>query len=148
MMFSTFLMAAKQATEETAQKGGILQSLGMFLPFILIIVVMYFFTIRPQKKRERELKAKLDRMKPGDKVMSIGGIVGRVANISGDEVTIYSGVASTMLTFKKSAISTVISDDEGADSDKDSKKSKKESKKELKEADAKDSESSSEKDAD
>ena len=147
MMFSTFLMAAKQATEETAQKGGILQSLGMFLPFILIIVVMYFFTIRPQKKRERELKAKLDRMKPGDKVMSIGGIVGRVANISGDEVTIYSGVASTMLIFK-SAISTVISDDEGADSDKDSKKSKKESKKELKEADAKDSESSSEKDAD
>ena len=47
-------------------------------------------------------------MKPGDKVMSIGGIVGRIANISGDEVTIYSGVANTMLTFKKSAISTVI----------------------------------------
>lgn len=147
MMFSTFLLAAKQTTDASAQKGGILQSLGMFLPFILIIGVMYFFTIRPQKKREKELKAKLERMKPGDKVMSIGGIVGRVANISGDEVTIYSGVASTMLTFKKSAISTVISEDD-ADSDKESKKSKKESKKELKEADAKDSESSSEKDAD
>ena len=148
MIFSTFLLAAKQATDAPAQKGGILQSLGMFLPFILIIVVMYFFTIRPQKKREKELKAKLERMKPGDKVMSIGGIVGRVANISGDEVTIYSGVASTMLTFKKNAISTVISGDEDADSDKDSKKSKKESKKELKAADAKDSDSSSEKDAD
>jgi len=48
-------------------------------------------------------------MKPGDKVLSIGGIVGRVANISDDEVTIYSGVANTMLTFKKSAISTVVS---------------------------------------
>jgi len=68
---------------------------------VLIIGVMYFFTIRPQKKREKELKAKLEKIKPGDKVMTIGGIVGRVANISGDEVTLYSGVANTMLTFKK-----------------------------------------------
>ena len=35
--------------------------LTAFLPFILIIGVMYFFTIRPQKKREKELKAKLRR---------------------------------------------------------------------------------------
>lgn len=93
---------------QTQKSGGMLSLLYTMLPFVLIIGVMYFFTIRPQKKREKELKAKLETIKPGDKVMSIGGIVGRIANISGDEVTIYSGVANTMLTFKKSAISTVI----------------------------------------
>ncbi len=103
--FYRFVLEA--AAEET-KKSGWLGSLTAFLPFILILGVMYFFTIRPQRKREKELKAKLEKMKPGDKVMSIGGIVGRIANISGDEVTIYSGVANTMLTFKKSAISTVI----------------------------------------
>jgi preprotein translocase subunit YajC len=59
-------------------------------------------------------------MRPGDNVMTIGGIVGRVANITGDEVTIYTSVANTMMTFKKNAISTVLSpastvDEEGTD---------------------------------
>ncbi|HHX19783.1 MAG TPA: preprotein translocase subunit YajC [Clostridiaceae bacterium] len=107
-MTQLYRFVLEAAAEETKKSGGALGMLTAFLPFILIIGVMYFFTIRPQKKREKELKAKLEKMKPGDKVMSIGGIVGRIANISGDEVTIYSGVANTMLTFKKSAISTVI----------------------------------------
>ncbi len=105
-LFYRFLL--ETAAEEAKKPSGILGTLYAFLPFVLIIGVMYFFTIRPQKKREKELKAQLEKMKPGDKVMSIGGIVGRIANISGDEVTIYSGIANTMLTFKKSAISTVI----------------------------------------
>ena len=102
-----FLLDATET--QTSKPGGLLGSLYAFIPFILILGVMYFVSIRPQKKREKQLKAQLEKMKPGDKVMSIGGIVGRVANISDDEVTIYSGVANTMLTFKKSAISTVIS---------------------------------------
>ncbi|HPY64280.1 MAG TPA: preprotein translocase subunit YajC [Bacillota bacterium] len=102
-----FLLEA--TAQQTDKPGGILGTLYMLLPFVLIIGVMYFVSIRPQKKREKQLKAQLEKMKPGDKVMSIGGIVGRVANISDDEVTIYSGVANTMLTFKKSAISTVVS---------------------------------------
>ena len=96
------------AAPPEGEGGGILSLLYTMLPFILIVGVMYFFTIRPQKKREKKLKETIDAMKPGDKVMSIGGIVGRVANIADDEVTIYSGVANTMLTFKKTAISTVL----------------------------------------
>ena len=63
-----------------AQKTGnnLLSLLYTFLPFVLIIGVMYFFTIRPAEKREKELKAKLEKIKPGDKVMTIGGIVGEL----------------------------------------------------------------------
>jgi len=109
LLYRFVLETAPAETQKSG--GGFLGMLTAFLPFILIIGVMYFLTIRPQRKREKELKAKLEKIKPGDKVMSIGGIVGRIANISGDEVTIYSGVANTMLTFKKSAISTVIPQD-------------------------------------
>ncbi|HHX30267.1 MAG TPA: preprotein translocase subunit YajC [Clostridiaceae bacterium] len=108
MTLFPILLETTAAAGDTAQQGGILQLLYTMLPFVLIVGVMYFFTIRPQKKREKKLKETIAAMQPGDKVMSIGGIVGRIANISGDEVTIYSGVANTMLTFKKTAISTVF----------------------------------------
>lgn len=81
--------------------------LGMLAPFALLFVVMYFLMIRPQKKKEKALKEQLSRMRVGDKVMTIGGIVGRIASMTEDEVTIYTSVANTMMTFKKSAISTV-----------------------------------------
>lgn len=112
----TYLLTAAGTGGES---GGIQGMLAMLLPFALIIGFMYFFSIRPQKKKEKELKARLEAMRPGDNVMTIGGIVGRVANISGDEVTIYTSVSNTMMTFKKSAISTVLSpsstfDEEGS----------------------------------
>ncbi|MDD2427288.1 MAG: preprotein translocase subunit YajC [Eubacteriales bacterium] len=106
-LIPTYLLATGTGTGE--ETGGLQGMLAMLLPFALIIGFMYFFSIRPQKKKEKELKAKLDSMRPGDNVMTIGGIVGRVANISGDEVTIYTSVSNTMMTFKKNAISTVLS---------------------------------------
>lgn len=106
-LFSMLLMAAGNTSGEQ-QSGGALSLVYTLLPFILIVGVMYFFTIRPQKKREKKLKETIAAMKPGDKVMSIGGIIGQVANISGDEVSIYTSVERTMLTFKKTAISTVF----------------------------------------
>lgn len=118
-LIPTYLMSAAGAG--TGEEGAGLQGmLTMLLPFALIIGFMYFFSIRPQKKKEKELKAKLEAMRPGDNIMTIGGIVGRVANITADEVTIYTSVANTMMTFKKNAISTVLSpastvDEEGTD---------------------------------
>ncbi|NLA95243.1 MAG: preprotein translocase subunit YajC [Clostridiaceae bacterium] len=106
-LFPLLLMAASSTAGEE-QSGGALSLLYTMLPFILIVGVMYFFTIRPQKKREKKLKETIASMRPGDKVMSIGGIVGQVANISDDEVSIYTSGERTLLTFKKSAISTVF----------------------------------------
>ena len=106
-LFPLLLMAAGGSAGEE-QPGGALSLVYTMLPFVLIVGVMYFFTIRPQKKREKKLKETIASMRPGDKVMSIGGIVGQVANISDDEVTIYTSGERTMLTFKKTAISTVF----------------------------------------
>ena len=81
--------------------------LGMLAPFVLLFAVMYFLMIRPQKKKEKALKEQLASMRVGDKIVTIGGIVGRIASMSDDEVTIYTSVANTMMTFKKNAVSAV-----------------------------------------
>lgn len=92
-----------------AQQGGVLGMLATFAPLIIIFAVMYFLMIRPQKKREKELQAKIQAMREGDNVMTIGGVVGRIMNITNDEVTIATSVANTLITFKKNAISSVQS---------------------------------------
>ena len=55
--------------------------LSAFLPLLLIIVVFYFFMIRPQMKRQKELKKFRDALKKGDKVITTGGIYGKIAEV-------------------------------------------------------------------
>ena len=53
-----------------------------FLPLLLIIVVFYFFMIRPQMKKQKEGKKFLANIKKGDKIVTIGGIYGKIHEIS------------------------------------------------------------------
>lgn len=84
---------------------GVLQ---LVLPLALMFGLMYLLLIRPQKKKEKKLREQINSMAVGDNVVTIGGIVGRVVNIKDDEVTISTSVANTLMTFKKSAVNTVI----------------------------------------
>lgn len=88
-------------------------------------VVLYFLVIRPQKKKEKELKEQMSKLRVGDTVVTIGGLVGRVANIKDDEITISTSVANTLVVFQKAAISSVIKPDDGSAKDKPAKKEKK-----------------------
>ena len=77
------------------------------LPFVVMILVFYFFLIRPQKKQERETAAMRNNLTVGDEVTTIGGIVGRITHIKDDIVTIETGADRNKIRFRKSAISTV-----------------------------------------
>ncbi len=59
-----------------------------FAPFVLIIVVFYFFMIRPQMKRQKELRKYREALKKGDKVITTGGIYGKVAEVKDQFVTV------------------------------------------------------------
>ncbi len=63
------------------QQGTDANPIMTFLPMILIIVVFYFFMIRPQVKRQKELKKFRESLAKGDKVVTTGGIYGKVAEI-------------------------------------------------------------------
>ena len=58
------------------------------LPLVLIFVVFYFLLIRPQQKRMKEQKAKIGAIRAGDRVVTAGGILGKVVKIDGEELVI------------------------------------------------------------
>jgi preprotein translocase subunit YajC len=59
-----------------------------FIFLLLIIVVFYFFMIRPQMKRQKELKTYRDSLQKGDKIITTGGIYGKVTDIKDTTVTV------------------------------------------------------------
>ena len=65
-------------TDTTSTAGTTASLLSMILPFALVILVMYFLMIRPQKKKDKQLQDMRSALEIGDSVTTIGGIVGRV----------------------------------------------------------------------
>lgn len=77
--------------------------LGSLLPLLLIIVVFYFFMIRPQMKKSKEAKKFRESLVKGAKVVTIGGIHGRISEIR--ETTVILEADKARLEVEKSAIS-------------------------------------------
>lgn len=87
---------------------GSYMSIGLL---VLMFIVFYFILIRPQRKREKELKEQMGKLSVGDRVVTIGGLVGFVANIKDNEITISTSAANTLVTYTKSAIQSVVKRD-------------------------------------
>lgn len=77
---------------------------SFFLPMLLILLVVYFFMIRPQINRHKEDEKFQSGLKKGDKIITIGGIHGKVNGIKEDKVIIEIG-ENTKITINKNAIS-------------------------------------------
>ncbi|OQY05081.1 MAG: preprotein translocase subunit YajC [Bacteroidetes bacterium 4572_117] len=75
------------------------------LPLVLIIVVFYFFMIRPQMKKQKDLRKYREAVKNGDKIMTIGGIHGKVIEVS-DQTVIIEVENKMRLKVEKSALVT------------------------------------------
>ena len=114
-----FILEAADATSTSTSPYG---NLLFFGPLILIAVGMYFFLIRPQRKKDKELSQQISEMQVGDKIVTIGGFVGEIVNIGEEEVTFSSSVAHTYLTIQRSAIATITK--RGAEAVDDGKKKK------------------------
>lgn len=73
----------------------VMSTIVSLFPMILIIVLLYFMMIRPQRKRDKETKAMIDALKVGDKVVSIGGICGKIVKIKDNFVIVETGNIGT-----------------------------------------------------
>ena len=107
----------------TATQGGTQQvdMLSTFYPLIMVVLmvaVFYFLILRPQRKRDKEQREMLSKLSVGDKITTIGGLVGVIAQIKDDEVTISTSVANTLVTFTKAAIQNVEKRDSASSSSK------------------------------
>jgi preprotein translocase subunit YajC len=74
-----------------------------FLPLILVFVVFYFFMIRPQMKKQKEMSSYRSSLKKGDKVITTGGIYGRVYEVKENYITLDVG-GDVRLKVDKSAL--------------------------------------------
>lgn len=83
------------------------------MPFVLIVlmfVIYYFILIRPQQKKQKQLDTMRNSLEIGDKIVTIGGFVGKVVNTKEDTVTI--DVGQSRLTIMRWGISSKVEEDE------------------------------------
>lgn len=77
--------------------------LSMFLPLIAIMVIFWLFMIRPQAKKQKELKKFRESIQKGDKVITAGGIYGKVAGIKDNQVSLQVD-ENTKITVDKTSV--------------------------------------------
>jgi preprotein translocase subunit YajC len=75
------------------------------IPLVLIIVVFYFFMIRPQMKKAKETKKYIEALKAGDKILNIGGIYGTIQKMNEDGTIIIAVEDGTKMKISKNAVS-------------------------------------------
>lgn len=95
------------AQTTTAADPGLMGSLTTFAPLIIMFVVMYFLMIRPQQKRQKEMKAMMDALAKGDEVVTAGGVLGRVVKVADAYVTL-EVAAGTEMVVQKNAVTTLL----------------------------------------
>ena len=93
--------------EEMSGAASIISLIGSLLPMILIFVVFYFFLIRPQRKKDKQVKDMLANLKVGDRVCTIGGIYGTIVNIKDDTISLAVGKDNVNLVFARWGIRSV-----------------------------------------
>lgn len=93
-------------TSAAAGSGSLLMTV---LPFGLIILIFYFFIIRPQNKKQKETEKMIAALKKGDRVITIGGIHGVVSSTR-EHTVIVKVDENVKIEFNRSAIAQVVAD--------------------------------------
>ena len=100
--------AATDATAAEATTGSTIAALATtFLPLVLIFVVFWFMLIRPQRKKDKQVKEMLNNLKAGDRICTIGGIYGTIVGIKDDTVTLSVGRDNLTMVVARGGIRSV-----------------------------------------
>jgi preprotein translocase subunit YajC len=91
--------------------GGIFGQINMLIPFIAMFAIFYFLLIRPQQKKQRDLRRMLQNLKRGDRVVTSGGIYGTIVKIRND--IIHLEIADQVrIRVNKSSIADLVKETE------------------------------------
>lgn len=90
-------------------QGGTSETLAGLLPFAAMILVLYFFMIRPQQTKNKKEKAFRSTLKKGSKVVTTSGIHGKVTDINQNDNTVIVETGAGKIKFEQSAISMDLS---------------------------------------
>lgn len=88
--------------QATGEQPSMLPTIGMM---VVLFAIVYFFMIRPQSKRNKEIQKYRNNLQPGQDVVTIGGVHGTIKSINESDNTVVIEIATgTKVTFEKSAI--------------------------------------------
>lgn len=95
--------AYAQASGGIGGDGGLVT----LLPIVLMFVLLYFLMIRPQVKRQKELKQMIESLQKGDEVVTGGGVVGKITEL-GDAFVSLEVAPNTQIHVQKSAVQMLL----------------------------------------
>jgi preprotein translocase subunit YajC len=78
-----------------------------FLPIILMFALLYFLMIRPQMKRAKEQKAMIEALQKGDEVVAVGGLVGKIVDLS-DQYATLEIASETRILVQRPAVQLLL----------------------------------------
>lgn len=84
---------------------------GSLIYLVGLFAIFYFLLLRPQQKKNKQLKEMRASLSVGDQVATIGGLIGKAIRVTDDELTLEIGADKVKLTFKKWAVGSVEKSD-------------------------------------
>ncbi len=105
-MFNIYPLLLEAGTTTTGNPGNGANLFSLLL-FPLLLIIMYLFMIRPQRKQEKEAAAMRNSLSVGDEVTTIGGIIGRVINVKDDTFVLETTRDRTRIRFERSAVKRI-----------------------------------------
>ena len=104
MIFSALFAFSQQAQPAARPQGSFITAM---IPFILVFVIFYFLLIRPQRMKQKKHQEMVGELKPGDKVITAGGIHGTVMGVQKDKIEL-KVAANVKVDIAKNSIAVIL----------------------------------------
>ena len=105
----------------TAAEAGAVGMGSLLLPLVVMVALMYFLMIRPENKRKKQAEEMRNSLKKGDQITTIGGIVGKIVQVTDENIVIETSDDRVRMELAKWAVST---NNSNPPADKKAKKAK------------------------
>jgi preprotein translocase subunit YajC len=110
------LLAQTAPTTDAPQPQPVVGMIVQYLPLIAVVLLMYVFIFRAKRNEDKKRQAMINELKKGDRVQTIGGILGTVLQADGDEITVKVDESNnTKIRFTRSAVHKVITPEAKSD---------------------------------
>ena len=90
----------------TAADAGVAGMGSLLIPLVVMVALMYFMMIRPENKRKKQAEEMRSSLKKGDQITTIGGIVGKIVQVTDDNIIIETSDDRVRMELTKWAVST------------------------------------------
>ena len=111
MNLATLFLLAETPVPKPADTG--LLGMNMMIWMAFAFALIYFMSIRPQQKKQKELLTRINQLKTGDRVVTSGGIYGTVANVKDGSTLLLKIADNVKIEIDKAAIANVVNPETG-----------------------------------